>query len=65
MSQHGGQVSTDGIQLSSPANLNDGKCEVNILSVGEEDLGLWTCALVVAANSHVLNGEVELLRGKD
>ena len=63
MNQHGWNVSTDDIQLSSPADLNDGKCSVSTAPVTE--IGAWTCILVVAADSKILVGTVEVSDGKD
>ena len=64
LNRHGWYISTDGIRLSSEGDLNDGKCSVSIRSVTKDNLGLWTCALVVVGADQVLSGQVELQSGK-
>lgn len=63
--RRGGNVSTDGIQLSSPADLDGGRCSAIIEAVMEDHFGAWTCILVTAADGEALTGDVELRDGKE
>ena len=65
MNRHGGNVTTDGIRLSSPVDLDGGKCSVSIGAVTKDHFGAWTCVLVAAADGEVLTGDVELRDGKE
>ena len=64
LDRYGENFSTNGIGLSSIADLNTGECSLTIESITKDDFGVWTCTLAVAAGGQVLTGQVELCEGE-
>lgn len=66
INKQGGNLSIDGIHVTSAAKLNEGKCSVRIEAVTEDHFGVWACTLMSAADDgEVWTGEVELREGKN